>query len=104
MIPTTVLQILVDHLDGGLSLLDAVAEPRASQRNTATVAAEPAFIALPEATLLSTLHGHRFSTSAEIGAATGIRFLPGGVVQAVAEPVRRGGGSAMVVEPAFAAR
>ena len=104
MIPTTVLQILVDHLDGGLSLLDALAEPRASQRNTATVAAEPAFIASPEATLLSLLHGHRFSSSAEIGAATGIRFLPGGVVQAVAEPVRRGGGSAMVVEPALAAR
>ena len=100
MIPTTVLQILVDHLDGGLSLLDAVAEPRASQRNTATVAAEQAFIDSPEATLLSTLHGHRFSLSAEIGAATGIRFLPGGVVQAVAEPVRRGGGSAMVAEPA----
>ena len=100
MIPTTVLQILVDHLDGGLGLLDAVAEPRASQRNTATVAAEPAFIALPEATALTALHGHRFSASAEIGAATGIKFLAGGVVQAVAEPVRRGGGSAMVVAPA----
>jgi gamma-glutamyltranspeptidase / glutathione hydrolase len=103
MIPTTVLQILVDHLDGGLSLLDAVAEPRASQRNTATVAAEPAFIALPEATALTALHGHRFSASAEIGAATGIEFVAGGVVQAVAEPVRRGGGSAMVVEPAVGA-
>jgi gamma-glutamyltranspeptidase/glutathione hydrolase len=100
MIPTTVLQILVDHLDGGLGLLDAVAEPRASQRNTATVAAEPAFIALPEAAALTALHGHRFSASAEIGAATGIKFLAGGVVQAVAEPVRRGGGSAMVVAPA----
>jgi gamma-glutamyltranspeptidase / glutathione hydrolase len=104
MIPTTVLQILVDHLDGGASLFDAVAEPRASQRNTAMVNAEPAFIASPEATLLSTLHGHRFLSSTEIGAATGIRFMPGGVVQAVAEPVRRGGGSAMVVEPALAAR
>jgi gamma-glutamyltranspeptidase/glutathione hydrolase len=30
---------------------------------------------------------------------TGIAFLPGGLLQAVAEPVRRGGGSAMVVEP-----
>ena len=102
MIPTTVLQILLDHLDGGLSLLDAVAAPRASQRNTATVAAEAEFRASPEATALTALHGHVFSTSAEIGAVTGIKFLPGGVVQAVAEPVRRGGGSAMVVAPAQA--
>ena len=36
---------------------------------------------------------------AEIGAATGIRFLPGGRQQAAAEPTRRGGGSAMVVRP-----
>jgi gamma-glutamyltranspeptidase/glutathione hydrolase len=102
MIPTTVLQILVDNLDGGLGLLDAVAEPRASQRNTLTVAAEAAFRDSPEAAALTALHGHQFSLSGEIGAATGIRFLPGGVVQAVAEPVRRGGGSAMVVEPAQA--
>ena len=100
MIPTTVLQVMLDHLDGGLSLLDAVAAPRASQRNTPTVAAEAAFRASPEAAALTTLHGHAFSTSAEIGAVTGIKFLSGGVVQAVAEPVRRGGGSAMVVPPA----
>jgi gamma-glutamyltranspeptidase / glutathione hydrolase len=102
MIPTTVLQVMLDHLDGGLSLLDAVAAPRASQRNTATVAAEAAFRASPEAAALTALHGHTFSTSAEIGAVTGIKFLSGGGVQAVAEPVRRGGGSAMVVEPALA--
>jgi gamma-glutamyltranspeptidase/glutathione hydrolase len=36
----------------------------------------------------------------EIGAATGIAFLPSGFLQAVAEPVRRGGGSAMVAAPA----
>jgi gamma-glutamyltranspeptidase/glutathione hydrolase len=35
-----------------------------------------------------------------IGAATGLEFLGPGLVQAVAEPVRRGGGSAMVVRPA----
>ena len=33
----------------------------------------------------------------EIGAATGIDFLRDGRVVAAAEPVRRGGGSAMVV-------
>jgi gamma-glutamyltranspeptidase/glutathione hydrolase len=40
-----------------------------------------------------------FSSAAEIGAATGIAFLPGGVVQAAAEPTRRGGGSALVERP-----
>jgi hypothetical protein len=33
----------------------------------------------------------------QIGAATGIEFLPGGKVLAAAEPTRRGGGSAAVV-------
>jgi gamma-glutamyltranspeptidase/glutathione hydrolase len=44
--------------------------------------------------------GHQFSRMDEIGAATGIAFLPDGVLEAAAEPVRRGGGSAMVVRPA----
>ena len=35
----------------------------------------------------------------EIGAATGIEFLGGGQTLAAAEPVRRGGGSAAVVQP-----
>jgi gamma-glutamyltranspeptidase/glutathione hydrolase len=95
---TTVLQILVDHFDAGLSLLDAVAAPRVSQRNSQPATAEPAFIASPEAAALTAL-GHRFTSTPEIGAATGIRFFPGGLLQAVAEPTRRGGGSAMVVEP-----
>jgi gamma-glutamyltranspeptidase/glutathione hydrolase len=38
-------------------------------------------------------------TTNEIGAMTGIAFLPGGLLQAVTEPIRREGGSAMVVEP-----
>ncbi len=42
---------------------------------------------------------HTFSTAAEIGAATGIEFLGDGGVRAAAEPVRRGGGSAMVEDP-----
>ena len=42
---TTVLQTLVNRLDFGMSLPEAVAAPRASQRNTASVSAEPAFIA-----------------------------------------------------------
>ena len=43
---TTVLQILLDRLDFGMSLPDAIEAPRASQRNTSTSMAEPAFISI----------------------------------------------------------
>jgi gamma-glutamyltranspeptidase / glutathione hydrolase len=95
---TTVLQLLVERLDLGKTLPEAIAAPRLSQRNTATTQAEPAFLGTPEDTALRA-RGHGFSSVAEIGAATGIEFLPGGVVRAAAEPVRRGGGSAMVEKP-----
>lgn len=97
MIITTVLQILLNHFDFGMGLPEAIAAPRASQRNSANVFAEPAFRAAWEAALSE--RGHTFTTSAEIGAATGIAFLPDGLVVAAAEPVRRGGGSAMVEDP-----
>ncbi len=95
---TTVLQILIDRLDLGLTLPQAIADPRMTQRNTATTQAEPAFLTTPEATALRA-RGHVFSSNPEIGAATGIEFLGGGRLLAAAEPVRRGGGSAMVVSP-----
>ena len=98
MIITTVLQILVDRMDRGTPLPAAIAAPRASQRNTAATSAEPAFIASPEAAALQA-RGHTFSPTPEIGAATGIEFLARNRVLAVAEPVRRGGGSAGVVQP-----
>jgi gamma-glutamyltranspeptidase/glutathione hydrolase len=53
----------------------------------------------PEAALLQSDHGQSFVSTPEIGAATGIAFLPGGTVQAAAEPVRRGGGSTLVENP-----
>jgi gamma-glutamyltranspeptidase / glutathione hydrolase len=95
---TTVLQILVDRLDRGFSLPQAIADPRASQRNGVNTSAEPAFLSLPERAALEA-RGHRFVNGGEIGAATGIEFLPGGGVLAAAEPVRRGTGSAMVEVP-----
>ena len=95
---TTVLQILFDRLDEHMSLPDAIADPRASQRNTTRTSAEPAFVSSPLATLLMA-RGHQFVDAGEIGAATGIEFLAGGQVLAAAEPVRRGGGSAMVEFP-----
>jgi gamma-glutamyltranspeptidase/glutathione hydrolase len=95
---TTVLQILFDRLDEHTPLPDAIADPRASQRNTTLTSAEPAFIASPLATLLLA-RGQQFVNGGEIGAATGIEFFTDGRVLAAAEPVRRGGGSAMVEFP-----
>jgi gamma-glutamyltranspeptidase/glutathione hydrolase len=101
---TTVLQTILNRVDLGMSISDAIAAPRASQRNTATVTAEPEFIAAYGSQL--TPYGHQFTPSgdaftsaAEIGAATAIEFRPNGRMIAAAEPVRRGGGSAMVLKP-----
>ena len=52
---TTVLQVLLNRLDFGMSLPEAVAAPRASQRNTTAVQAEAAF----DRTVLMAL-GHSF--------------------------------------------
>ncbi|MEV7116913.1 gamma-glutamyltransferase [Kitasatospora griseola] len=95
---TTVLQVLTGRIDRGLTLEQAIAAPRASQRNTAATQAEPAFLASPEAAKLQAM-GHVFTTTPEIGAATGIERLPDGRWLAAAEPVRRGGGAAGVVHP-----
>jgi gamma-glutamyltranspeptidase/glutathione hydrolase len=97
-IPPTVLQVLLERLELGASLPEAVARPRAAQRNTATTTAEPAFISSPEGQALLT-RGHRFSSMEEIGAVTGLEFRRRGRILAAAEPTRRGGGSAATVEP-----
>ncbi|MGW5668110.1 gamma-glutamyltransferase [Micromonospora sp. NPDC003776] len=91
---TTVLQTLINRIDLGMTLPQALAAPRASQRNGTSTQAEPAFITGYAAGLPP---GHTFSPTAEIGAATGIEFLPDGRLVAAAEPVRRGGGAAAVV-------
>ncbi|HYJ76386.1 MAG TPA: gamma-glutamyltransferase [Kineosporiaceae bacterium] len=98
---TTVLQTLINRIDLGYSLEGAIAAPRASQRNQASGAgeAEPAFLASPVGKELQDTYGQKFTENAEIGAATGLEFLGHGLVLAAAEPVRRGGGSALVVRP-----
>jgi gamma-glutamyltranspeptidase/glutathione hydrolase len=107
---TTVLQILLNRIDFGMSLPQAIAAPRASQRNGAVTQAEPAFIAAPTTPGLEAL-GQSFAIvdtspldpsitiSPDIGAASGLEFLGHGQVLAAAEPVRRGGGSAGVIDP-----
>jgi gamma-glutamyltranspeptidase/glutathione hydrolase len=94
---TTVLQMLVNRIDRGMDIDEAIAAPRASQRNTAAVTAEPAFIDAYGPLLQG--YGHTFSSMSEIGAATAIEFGRRGELTAVSEPVRRGGGSALVVRP-----
>lgn len=102
---TTVLQILVNRIDLGMSLTQAVAAPRASQRNAAATSAEPEFIAkyknllAPYGQVLIP-SGDQFTSAAEIGAAATIEVGKNGKLIAVAEPKRRGGGSAKVVRPA----
>ena len=95
---TTVEAILVNRIDRGMSLPDAVATPRATQRNTSSVRAELAYLALYGVGLEAL--GHTFSETLEIGAATALEFLGDGVILSAAEPVRRGGGDAGVVKPA----
>jgi gamma-glutamyltranspeptidase/glutathione hydrolase len=108
---TTVLQILINRIDFGMSLPEAIAAPRASQRNSTTTQAEPAFIALPTTPGLEAL-GQQFAVTdtsplnpsiqipPTIGAATGLEFLRHGEVLAAGEPTRRGGSSAAVLFPA----
>jgi gamma-glutamyltranspeptidase/glutathione hydrolase len=73
---TTVLQTIVNRIDLGMSLPDAVAAPRASQRNSATTEAEPAFVSSTEGQeLLNTYkEAYRAPAGDEIGAETGIEF------------------------------
>ena len=104
---TTVLQIMINHVDFGMSLPDAIAAPRASQRNASATFVEPAFAALPVAHKLTNKFGENLSVltgpvlplAATIGNATGLVALGNGRYQAAAEPVRAGGGSALVVNP-----
>jgi gamma-glutamyltranspeptidase / glutathione hydrolase len=107
---TTVLQILVNRFDFGMSLPAAIAAPRASQRNSTTTQAEPAFLSLPTTPGLEAL-GQTFAVSdtspldptitipPTIGAANGLEFLGHGRFLAAGEPERRGGTAAGVVHP-----
>jgi gamma-glutamyltranspeptidase/glutathione hydrolase len=105
---TTVLQMIFDRIDRGMTLPQAIAEPRASDRNLgqgkATVTAEQSFIDEYGAALAPygydlVAAGKPGTSAAEIGAATAIEFGDGGRMTAVSEPTRRGGGSALVVHP-----
>ncbi|MFR0638755.1 gamma-glutamyltransferase [Arthrobacter sp. LS16] len=102
---TTVLQTLVNRIDLGMDIGQSIAAPRASQRNTTAVTAEPEFITAYGSALEAFGHkltpaGDSFTPQAEIGAVAAVEVDSHGKLTAAAEPVRRGGGSAMVVKPA----
>jgi gamma-glutamyltranspeptidase/glutathione hydrolase len=99
----TVAQLLVDRVDRGMTIAQAMAEPRVSNTNTQVSLAEPAFITKYGAALAPfgqqlQASGDTFTGAQEIGAATAIEIGPGRHLTAVAEPSRRGGGSALVVK------
>jgi gamma-glutamyltranspeptidase/glutathione hydrolase len=107
-IPTTILQTLINHVDFGMSLPAALAAPRVSQRNEPTSLAEPAFYYSAMAKKLTDTYGEKFTLATGPvlpldqypGDATALELLPGRRDEAVAEPVRLYGGSALVVHPA----
>ncbi|HEY2652889.1 MAG TPA: gamma-glutamyltransferase, partial [Solirubrobacteraceae bacterium] len=104
---TTVVQTLINHVDFGMSLPDALAAPRVSQRNSSTSLAEPDFYNSPLAQQLETQFGEKFTEATGPilpldyypGDATALQLLGGGRAEAIAEPVRLGGGSALAVHP-----
>ena len=79
-----------------MTLPEAIAAPRASQRNTAAVTAEAAVHRClrhgPQAvrTHLSR-SGDALTSAAEIGAVAALEFLPGGAILAAAEPADAAG-------------
>jgi gamma-glutamyltranspeptidase / glutathione hydrolase len=104
---TTVLQILFNHIDLGMSLPRALWAPRAAQRDTTTTSAEAKFYNSALAAKLTSKYGESFTLLTGpldplltyIGDATALQALPGGRYQAIAEKVRESGGSALVVHP-----
>lgn len=93
---TTVLQTIVNHVDLGMPMDQAIDAPRLSQRNGAVTDIEPGFAGSTQAKALAHL-GQRWSDQPEeIGAANALVFNADGTVTAVSEGHRHGVGSAQV--------
>ena len=96
---TTVLQTIVNYVDLGMPMDQAIDAPRLSQRNGEVTDVEPGFAGSAQAKALAQL-GQRWSDQAEeIGAANALVFNPDGTVTAVSEGHRHGVGSAQVQAP-----
>jgi gamma-glutamyltranspeptidase/glutathione hydrolase len=93
---TTVLQTIVNYVDLGMPMDQAIDAPRLSQRNNKETSVEPGFPGTPQAEALEKF-GHKWEAKPEeIGAANAIVFNPDGTVTAVSEGHRHGGGTALV--------
>ena len=95
---TTALNIATNVIDFGMSLEEAIAAPRLSQRNNGITQVDQGFETSEIGQALLNL-GYQLNPTEEIGAATGILISPDGDITAAAEPARRGGGSAMTLSP-----
>jgi gamma-glutamyltranspeptidase / glutathione hydrolase len=103
----TILQIIVNHVDFGMTLPDALAAPRVAQTNSATSLAEPEFYNSALAQQLTSQYGEKFRLATGPilpldnypGDATALQVLGPNQYEPIAEPVRLGGCSAMVVHP-----
>jgi gamma-glutamyltranspeptidase/glutathione hydrolase len=104
----TVVQTLINHVDFGMSLPDALAAPRVSQTNSSsnTSLAEPDFYNSALAQQLTSQYGEKFALATGPilpldnypGDATALQMLGHGRAEAIAEPVRLGGGSALALQ------
>ncbi len=104
----TVVQTLINHVDFGMSLSDALAAPRVAQTNSSsnTSSAEPDFFNSQLAQQLTSQYGEKFSLATGPilpldnypGDATALQMLGRGQAEAIAEPVRLGGGSALALQ------
>ena len=91
----------------GMSLAAALAAPRVSQTNSTTWLAEPLFYNSALAQQLTSQFGEKFTEATGPilpldqypGDATALANLGDGRLESIAEPVRLGGGSALVVNP-----
>jgi gamma-glutamyltranspeptidase/glutathione hydrolase len=93
---TTVLQTIVNHIDFGMSMDQAIDAPRISERNGEATSTEPGFAGSEQARALEQF-GHKFDDrEGEIGAANAIVFNPDGTVTAVSEGHRHGVGTGLV--------
>jgi gamma-glutamyltranspeptidase/glutathione hydrolase len=93
---TTVLQTIVNHVDLGMPMDQALNAPRISERNGEASSIEPGFAGSEQARALERF-GHRWEAAPEeIGAANALVFNPDGTVTAVSEGMRHGVGTALV--------
>jgi len=93
---TTVLQTIVNLVDFGMPMHQALDAPRISQRNAAETSVEPGFAGSAQARALEAFGQRWESPAEEIGAANALVFNPDGTVTAVSEGQRHGVGTALV--------